>query len=190
MGYAGNDGLRINEALALKWDDVDLEARTITVQRGLERQKGKGLLFTSLKSASSRRNVTLTPMAVDAIARHRTRQLEQRLLVGPMWQDQGIVFASAIGNPLASEYMARCFKDELARVGLPRIRVHDLRHTAATLQLLQGTHPSVVQQMLGHSSISLTLGTYSHVAPTMQRDASDRLEEAFTAARARKKLSG
>jgi integrase len=182
-------GLRINEALALKWDDVDLEARTTTIQRGLERQKGKGLLFTSLKSASSRRNVTLMPMAVDALSRHRTRQKEQRLLVGPMWQEQGLVFASVIGRPLDYTDVGRWFKNELAQAGLPKIKVHGLRHTAATLQLQQGTHPSVVQQMLGHSSISLTLGTYSHVGPTMQRDASDRLEDAFTAARAKKKLS-
>jgi integrase len=182
-------GLRINEALPLKWDDIDLDKRTITIQRGLERQKGKGLLFTSLKSATSRRNVLLMPMAVDALTRHRTRQKEQRLLVGPMWKDQGIVFASAIGTLLASEDVSRHFKDELTRVGLPKIRLHDLRHTAATLQLMQGTHPSVVQQMLGHSSISLTLGTYSHVGPAMQRDASDRLEEAFTEAKAQEKLS-
>ena len=182
-------GLRINEALALDWKHVDLEARTLSVQRSIERQKGIGLLFAPLKSASSRRNVTLTPMAVDAISRHRTRQKEQRLLVGPEWQDNSLVFCSPFGGMLCSERMSVRFKVELRRAGLPKIRLHDLRHTAATLQLQQGTHPRIVQEMLGHSSIALTMGTYSHVTGTMQLDASDKLEEAFTAARARKKLS-
>ena len=91
-------GLRINEALPLKWDDIDLEKRTLTIRRGLERQKGVGLVFTDLKSRTSRRSVEITAEAVDALAKHRTRQKAQRLLVGPMWQEQGIVFASPIGS--------------------------------------------------------------------------------------------
>jgi integrase len=180
-------GLRINEALALKWDDIDLETRTLTVQRGLQRQNGKGLVFTSLKSPSSRRSVTLTTLAVDALTKHRTRQKAQRLLVGPLWRDMGMVFASAVGMPRSSDAVLRLFRDELRRAELPKIRLHDLRHTAATLQLQQGTHPRVVQEMLGHSNIALTLGTYSHVTGTMQLDAADKLDVAFS--RERKKKS-
>jgi Phage integrase family len=161
MGHAGNHRPTYQRGPAAQVGDIDLDKRTITIQRGLERQKGKGLLFTSLKSATSRRNVLLMPMAVDALTRHRTRQKEQRLLVGPMWKDQGIVFASAIGTLLASEDVSRHFKDELTRVGLPKIRLHDLRHTAATLQLMQGT---LIQAL--YSRCSVTAAFRSRSAPT------------------------
>ncbi|HEV3312900.1 MAG TPA: tyrosine-type recombinase/integrase [Chloroflexota bacterium] len=176
-------GLRIGEALGLKWDDVSLEDRTLTVRRGIQRQPGKGLVFVEPKTAAGRRTVNLTVTAAEALRGHRTRQLGHRLEIGPLWQDQRMVFASDFGTPLDGSNAYHRFQSALSKATLPHMRLHDLRHTAATLMLTEGIHPKVVQEMLGHSNITLTLATYSHVLPTMQREAADKLDTAFNRVR-------
>ncbi|HEX9412260.1 MAG TPA: tyrosine-type recombinase/integrase, partial [Ktedonobacterales bacterium] len=129
------------------------------------------------KTDASRRQVALTVAAVTALRQHRTRQLEERLALGGEWDDRGLVFCNLLGRPIeASNLLQREFYPLLKRAGLPHVRFHDLRHTAATLLLLQGIHPKVVSEMLGHSQIGITMNLYSHVLPNMQRDATAAMD--------------
>lgn len=175
-------GVRIGEALALRWSDVDLERTTAAVRRSLQRTP-EGPVFTPPKSARSRRQVLLTPTAIAALRRHRIRQAEDRLAAGSAWDDQELVFANTVGRPLDGPTVTKAFQAALARAELPRIRFHDLRHTAATLLLSRGIHPKIVSEQLGHSQIAITLDLYSHVTPTMQRDAAAAIESMLGGAR-------
>ena len=105
------------------------------------------------------------------------RQKEARLISGPDWEDNDLIFSTHAGRPLIARNVVREFKNLLKKAGLPDIRFHDLRHTAATLMLLQGVPVKVVQERLGHTQISLTLGTYAHVLPSMDKDAADKLDQ-------------
>jgi integrase len=133
-------------------------------------------VFSEPKSSAGRRLVKLGPAVVEKLREHRQRQEQERLFASDRWQEQDLIFPSTIGTPLEPRNLFGQFKDLLERAGLPDIRFHDLRHTAATLMLEQGVHPKVVQERLGHSTISLTLDTYSHVLPSMQDDAADKLD--------------
>lgn len=168
-------GLRPAEALALRWQD--LNGDRIEVQRALLRPRGGGWRLAQPKTPRSRRVVVLPPSTVQTLTRHRTRQLEARMLAGPEWADHGFVFATIFGEPLdAHNITARVFKPLLRMAGLPDIRLYDLRHSAATLRLANGENPKIVSEMLGHSSVVLTLDTYSHVLPEMQGASAARLE--------------
>lgn len=169
-------GMRQGEILALRWRDVDLEAGTLQVRATLQRT-GDGFLFAEPKTAHSRRQVALTGTAIAALRRHRRAQAEERLQLGAVWEDNDLVFANEVGRPVeATNLIRRSFHPLLKRAGLPRIRFHDLRHTAATLMLGRSVHPKVVAEMLGHSQIAVTLDLYSHVTPTMQREAVSALD--------------
>jgi len=167
-------GLRKGECLGLRWNDVDLDAGNLNVRYALQRLKGKVELVEP-KSERSRRQIALPEFALRALKAHRARQLEERLLAGTKWQDTAHVFANALGAPLDPRQINRDFRRALTKAGLSAQRFHDLRHTAATLLLVQGVHPRVVMELLGHSQISLTLGTYSHVSPALQREAADKM---------------
>ncbi|MGN6362753.1 MAG: site-specific integrase, partial [Thermomicrobiales bacterium] len=114
---------------------------------------------------------------------HRARQLETRLLAGPRWEgrDWDLVFTNTLGGPLDASHLVRAFKAHLVRAGLPAVRFHDLRHSCASLLLAQGVHPRVVMEILGHSTITLTMNTYSHVMPQAERQAVDLLQSLFEA---------
>lgn len=169
-------GMREGELLALKWRDVNLDTGNVQVRASLQKSE-HGLEFAQPKTKRSRRNISLTLVAVDALRRHRVRQNEERLALGPVWEEMDLVFSNVLGGPLLkSNVLYRNFKPLLRKAGLPLIRFHDLRHTAATLMLLQGVHPKVVSEMLGHASISITLDLYSHVLPNMQKDATAALD--------------
>jgi integrase len=174
----GTAGLRLGEALGLKWADVDLPKRTLTVQRALQRQAGRGLVFVEPKSKGSRRTVELLDIAVDALKAHKDRQDFQRARAERVdrYDDQDLVFASATGTPLEQGGVWKHWRAALDKANLPPIRRHDLRHTAATLRLQAGANVKVVQELLGHSSITLTLDTYSHVTPGMQRESADAMD--------------
>jgi integrase len=159
-------GLRIGELLGLRWTDVDLEAETVRVARTLSRAKN-GPRFTTPKNGKGR-SITLTKQAVEALRSHRKRQNEERLRLGALWEDNGLVFASETGAPLTQDAVdRRSFKPLQKRAGLEGVRFHDLRHTCATLLLSRGVHPKFVQELLGHSSIAMTLDRYSHWIPSM-----------------------
>ena len=169
-------GLRQGELLGLKWADLDLDGGRLQVRRSIARVNGHGWLEQEPKSAKSRRSVALTPLAVETLQRHRQRQLERRL-EALTWEDNGFVFANEVGRPMTPENLTqRSFQPLLERAGLPRMRFHDLRHTAATLLLAQGVHPKIVSEMLGHSQIAITLDLYSHVTPTLQAEAAERMQ--------------
>jgi integrase len=173
-------GLRMGEALGLRWSDVDLDAKNLRVSRQLQRMRdGGGLVFSEPKNAS-RRSVDLPQRAIEALISHRKRQAEVRLKAGAVWADNGLVFTSRFGTPLdAQNVVNRYFKPLLKRAGLPAIRWHDLRHTYATLLLARGTHPTYVQKSLGHASVQLTLDRYSHWMPSMGRNTAQGIDEAL-----------
>jgi integrase len=139
------------------------------------------LVFGEPKSDKARRSVTLPPLTVTALKRHRTQQKREQLKAGAAWKPSGLVFTSSIGTPLDDRNVRRAFHDLLTAAKLPTIRIHDLRHTCATLLLAQGVHPKVVQEILGHSQISLTLDTYSHVLPHVGQEAAQQMHELLRA---------
>jgi integrase len=171
-------GLRQGEALGLRWEDVDLDGRRLVVANALQRVDGK-LALVPPKTRRSRRTIELPDAAVTALRAHRARQLEERLLAGGRWHDSGHVFTSTIGTPLDGSSVTRAFQRLLAAAGLPRLRFHDLRHSCATLLLVQGVPARVVMEILGHSSIALTMNTYSHVIPSLKREAADAMDRVF-----------
>jgi integrase len=175
----GTTGLRIGEALALSWDDLDLEAGRLVVRRALQRQRNAGLVFVEPKSAQSRRTVYLASGTVDALRGRRELERRERQFAGGEWREHGLVFCTLTGGPLEHSTVTYGFQKALRSAGLRRIRIHDLRHTAATLLLKNGVHPKVVQEFLGHSSITLTLETYSHVVPSLHVEVAARMQGIF-----------
>ncbi len=156
---AVSTGMREGELLGLKWADVDLETEALRVRRTLTRHGGKVALGEP-KTKKSRRTVRLTPRAAEALKRHRARQAEEKLKVGSLYEDQGLVFAGEGGglvNP--SNLRQRSFLPLLKRAGLAGITFHDLRHTCASLLFQRNVHPKFVQELLGHASIVITLDT-------------------------------
>ena len=168
-------GLRRGEALGLRWRDIDLEKGELMVRNSLQRVGGR-LELTELKTERSRRTISLPQTAVNSLRLHRARQLQDRLLAGSRWRDAGLVFATTVGTPLEPRNVLRHFHRALEEAGLPRKRFHDLRHTCASLLLAQGVAARVVMEILGHSQIGLTMNTYSHVMPTLQKDAARRMD--------------
>jgi integrase len=136
-------GLRRGEALAMRWSDVDFDHGTVRIARTLSRTKAAGLMFTEPKSDRSRRRVPLPLPCVEQLRCHRARQLEERLRAGSLWVDHDLVFPSALGTPLDPRNALRACHAVAARAGLPRVRLHVLRHTCASLLLAQGVHPRV-----------------------------------------------
>jgi integrase len=151
----------------------------VTLKEIRKRLKEKGvrqtLHFTEPKSVRSRRTITLPAIAITALKKHRTRQKKERLAAGGDWKDSGLVFTTPLGTALDLRNVHREFKAILTAAHLPNIRLHDLRHTAATLLLAQGVDPRTIMETLGHSQISLTLNTYSHVVPALQEMAAEKM---------------
>lgn len=163
-------GIRQGETLGLRWEDVDVDEGYIHVRRALVRVGGEFML-TEPKTARSIRTLGPLPVAlVDTLRAHRRRQTEERLAAST-WHEWGLVFTTPNGNPIHSSSLLHTFQRHLADAGLPRQRFHDLRHACASLLLAQGVNPRVVMEILGHSQITLTLDTYSHVMPSVQADA-------------------
>ena len=168
-------GLRQGEALGLWWDDLDLNNATLTVRRALQRKPGGGLVLVEPKSAAGRRTVVLPQPLAIALRRHRVAQHEERLAAGSLWTDHGFVFTTNRGTAIDPRADHRSWQALLSRAGVRPARLHDARHTAATLLLAQGVPARVAMQILGHSQISLTLGTYSHVVPELAHEAAERI---------------
>jgi integrase len=169
-------GCRPGELLALQWSDIDQQHKTVTIQRTLARLK-TGWQFTDPKTAKSKRTIPIPMTLLQMLQHHKRSQQEKRLKVGSAWQRYDLVFCNSIGDPLGENYIRDKFRDCLAEAELPHFRVYDLRHSVATLLMGQGMSPKIVSERLGHANINITLGTYSHVLPTMQQEASDKLEK-------------
>jgi integrase len=176
-------GLRQGEILGLRWGDVDLEGRTLSVRNALARVDGV-LVLVEPKSATSQRTVPMPTFVAEALAAHRVRQAAETLPRRPEPPEpfSDLVFMTTLGTPLDGISVTRRFQRVLKSAGLPRQRFHDLRHAAASYMLAAGVPARVVMETLGHSEISLTLNTYSHVLPGLGRDAADRMDALLGAA--------
>jgi integrase len=180
-------GMRRGELLGLKWQDIDFTQGTLQVRRVLSRtptkigrQTGDRYVEAETKTEKSRRKIMLADFALEVLKQHRLRQEEARRVAGDAWQDHDYVFCTLIGTHLNPGHGVLVqLKLLLKKAGLPDIRFHDLRHSAATLLLTMGVHPKVVQEILGHSEISMTMDTYSHVLPTIQSEAIEKLNRVF-----------
>ena len=173
-------GLRLGEALALRWSDIDLDKGTLRVSRQLQRVRRDGdksgtLEFSEPKNAS-RRTVGLPRRAVSALRSHRKRQLEDQLRAGALWQDNGLVFTNLTGGPLdAQNIVNRHFKPLLKRAGLSAIRFHDLRHSCLSLLAQRGEPIRDLQALAGHATAAFTLQRYTHHYDASARRTADAM---------------
>ncbi len=172
-------GLRQSEALGLRWSDIDLGVGTLTVRRGLHRVAGKGLVYEEPKADRSRRTLALPAQLVEALRRHRVVQLQEREAAGSLWEEHDLVFAQVNGRPLDKRSDWEAWKALLKRAAVREVRLHDGRHTAATLLLSEGVHPRVVMELLGHSQMRTTTDTYSHVMPALAKEAAAKMGTAL-----------
>jgi len=170
-------GMREGELLGLRWQDIDLERVAVQVRMNVQETEGPYILAET-KTAYSRRSIALTQVAVTALRSHRDAQTEERRLMGRAWDASlDLVFPNSCGGIMNPDNLAkRAFKRQLVKAGLPNIRFHDLRHTAATLLLSRGVNVKVVSEMLGHADVSITLRVYAHVLPHMQQAAVEVME--------------
>ena len=171
-------GMRRSELLALRWSDVDLNLAQVSVTRTLHRLRSSGtMVFRPPKTAKSRRMIALPPSAAIVLRGHQQQQEGICVLMGTTLQADSLVFCQPDGEPQQPDTVTHGWKKLARRTGLRGIRLHDSRHTHATIMLKQGVHPKIVQERLGHSTIQITLDTYSHVAPGLQEAAAARFDE-------------
>lgn len=168
--FLATTGCRRGECLGLRWEDVDLDARRASIRQTVTRV-GREVIIASRTKTGDARAIDLDVDTVAMLRTWRARQAEERLAAGPNWQDHGLVFTLPDGRPYHPERFSREFDRRVERHGIPRIRLHDLRHTWATLALQAGVPAKIVAERLGHASTRVTLDIYSHVTPTMGRDA-------------------
>jgi len=180
LWIAVTTGLRKGELLGLKWSDLDWQTGRLQIQRQVQRRKGEGLVFCEPKSASGRRVIIFGEKSIQRLHDYKEEQYGERFRAGDRWEENDLIFPSPKGTPLDQSKVNKIYRECLKKASLPNIRFHDLRHTAATLMLQQGIHPKVVQERLGHSDISLTLNTYSHVLPSMQDEAAEKMDDLLT----------
>ena len=173
-------GMRRSEILALRWCDVDLILCQIHVSRSLHVLKGGQPIFRSTKTAKGRRTVALSPSTALVLGEHRKKQELEKAMLEIKPQDDDLVFSQIDGSPMLPNTVTHAWIKLVRQTGIKVIRLHDARHTHASLLLKQGAHPKVVQERLGHASIQVTLDTYSHVAPGLQEAAAKRFDEALT----------
>jgi len=169
-------GMRRGEVLALRWQDANLDAGTLSVRRSMERTKAAGISFKAPKTVKGARVVTLPAVVVQALRRHLAEQSRERELFGPDYSDGDLVCARPDGLPISPDNLSRDFTALLKKHGLPAIRLHDLRHTHATLLLQGGINPKVISERLGHSTVRITLDVYAHSLPSMQEEAARRFD--------------
>ena len=170
-------GLRRSEALAIRWQDVDVDLGYISVNRTLHQVNDKSFTYQTPKSDKSRRTVALPPSLSIVLRQHRDSQRAQRLVFGLPVGDADLVFAHADGTPLLPHSITNAWKRLVKQAGFQGIRLHDSRHSHATMMLKQGVNPKIVSERLGHSSVVITLDTYSHVIPGLQEAAARAFDD-------------
>lgn len=176
-------GLRQGEALGLRWDDIDLDAGTLTVRHALKRSiDGSGAVLGEPKTKKSKRTILMPRSLQQAMQLHRTHQAQERLRFGPDWTGDprgDFVFTTPKGTAVSHQPDYAEWKKILNLAGVPSARLHDARHTAATLMMVQGVPARVVMEILGHSTIQLTMNTYSHVVPELSEAAAEAMDRAL-----------
>lgn len=178
LAVAITTGMRHSELVGLRWEDVNLEGASLQV-RHIVTYRGRRYIEGEPKTAKSKRNIVLPSLVVEALKKHRRDQYEMKEKAGSSWEERDLVFCNVRGGFLTPNTLRRAFHRLLSDAGLPPMRLHDLRHSAATILLTMGVHPKVVQELLGHSSIAMTLDTYSHVLPSMQKEAMGKMNDLF-----------
>ena len=179
LALALTTGMRHGELLSLHWQDINFERGTLQVRRSVSRVRGQGYKVFEPKTPRGRRMLTLPLFVLDMLKQHRVIQEEVMQKAGIQWQDHDLVFCNQYGSFLRPDRVRKQFQKLLAEAGLPYMRVHDLRHSAATLLISMGVPVKVVQEILGHSNISTTLNIYSHVLPGMQDEAMGKWDHLF-----------
>jgi integrase len=177
---AAYSGCRLGELLGLQWRDVDLAAGALSVRRTLQRVHDRLPVYVEPKTSRSRRTIILPSEAIEALRSWRARQAEERLAAAAYYAEYDLVFTSSLGTPLSARNVQRDFKAALSHAELPRsIRIHDLRHFAATVMLAAGVHPKVASERLGHSQVGITLDLYTHAVQSLDVDAAERIQRAI-----------
>lgn len=205
---AVTSGLREGELLGLKWEDIDLEQGILGARRQFQKlskklmedpriaaqvlewlDKNRGWAFLPIKSEKGRRTIALAEEAIVALKSHRARQAAERLALGELWQDFGLVFCTEIGTPISSHsnLLQRSFHPLLEKADLPRIRFHNLRHSHVSLLIEAGAELKDIQENVGHSSITLTADTYGHLFFSRKRIIARKMDEVIRAARSKRK---
>jgi integrase len=172
-------GMRLGELLALRWEDIDLKKGILHVRHTADYIYGYGLTESEPKTASSRRNIILPQFVVEELELHNRYQKQAQEKAGSAWEERGLVFPNNYGRHFNRSSLQTLFKKVIRAAGLPDIRFHDLRHSAATILLSMGVPAKVVQEILGHSHISITLGIYAHVLPGMHKEAMKKMQDWF-----------
>ena len=172
---AGMLGMRAGEIAGLKWKDIDFDKKTLYVRRA----KSYDGSFTKTKNKSSRRPLALSSFIVEKLKMQQLRQKKLKLSYGPSYFKSDFVCTLEDGTPITTNYISKTFPRKVKQYNFPSIRFHDLRHSFATIALSNGIHPKIVQEILGHSDIKITLQTYSHVIPVLHGDSMDKIEKMF-----------
>jgi integrase len=170
-------GMRRSELLALRWNDIDLLLCQLSVTRTLQHLRDHSFVFRQPKTEKGRRLIALTPSTVSVLKEHKDKQTSKILISGASFKEDELVFSQDDGRPMLPGTVSHAWIKLTNRTGLKGIRLHDARHTHASLMLKQGVHPKIVQERLGHASIQITLDTYSHIAPGLQQAAALRFDQ-------------
>lgn len=172
-------GMRKGEIIALRWSDIDLDRWVLHVVHTVDYIPGYGYVENEPKTQAGKRTIDLPAFFVGMLKQHRVKQEQRRLKVGEAWESRDLVFPDLTGGYLNPIHVLRMFKKLLERAELPHMHFHDLRHSAATILISMGINPKVIQELLGHSDISITLGIYGHLFPSMQKDVVDKWQDVF-----------
>jgi integrase len=173
---AAMTGMRRGEVLGTRWRDIDFDRNRIAVCQTVVSVNHR-IMFGTPKTRRSRRSIALDKGTIAVLSTHRTQQAAERALVGDTYRDLDLVFAEPGGRPVHPDHFGRAFRDSIVRLALPKIRLHDLRHTHATLGLAAGVPAKVMSDRLGHSSVAFTLDRYTHSVPGLDADAANRVAE-------------
>ena len=174
-------GMRRGELLALRWSDVDLELMTISVNRSLQVLNDGTKIIREPKTPKARRLIAMTPSLTLQLRQHQESQFALRLLNNKLVKNHDLIFADIDGNPINPDTITSTFAKVAKRLGI-KLRLHDLRHTHATLMLKSGVHPKIVSERLGHATVAFTLDTYTHVVPGLQEAAAEAFDQNLKAA--------
>jgi integrase len=170
-------GARQMELLGLKWSDLDWVKQTLKIERQLLKPNGEGVKFSSPKTRHGKRSITLGAKTIEILRKHYEQQQAKQRKAGEMWKEYGLIFTTRFGTPLSPRNLLRDYKKLLHNAGLPPIRFHDLRHTAASILLNQGVPVIAVSRRLGHAKASITLDIYGHLIPTMQTEVAEMIDD-------------